>query len=63
MPVRTATDWEPYEISMVLMGVDAGAQVRSSKDIPTNPCVVVIDGLRITDADRLRSLRLALARF
>jgi len=62
MPVRTATDWEPYEISMVPMGADSGAQVRSSKDIPTNPCVVVSEP-RITDADRLRGLRLAQARY
>jgi len=58
MPVRTATDWEPYEISMVPMGADAGAQVRSSKDIPTNPCVVVADDSHLTDADRLRGMQL-----
>lgn len=63
IPVRLATDWEPYEISMVPMGADSGARVRSSKDIHTNPCLVVTSGQRITDADRQRSLRLAQARF
>ena len=41
LPVRLATDWEPYEISMVPMGADAGARVRASKDVDTNPCVIV----------------------
>lgn len=41
LPVRLATDWEPYEISMVPMGADAGARVRASKDVDTNPCEVV----------------------
>jgi hypothetical protein len=63
MPVRLATDWEPYEISMVPMGADSGARVRSSKDIDTNPCVIVLCGPRISDADRHRSFRLAQARF
>lgn len=45
MPVRLATDWEPYEISMVPMGADAGARTRSSKDVETNPCVIVPRGL------------------
>jgi len=39
--VMLATDWEPYEISMVPMGADAGARTRSSKEISTNPCVIV----------------------
>lgn len=63
MAVRLATDWEPYEISMVPIGADSGARVRSSKDIPTNPCLVVLSGQSITDADRMRGLRLAQARF
>lgn len=41
LPVRTAIDWEPYEISMVPIGADSGARVRSSKDVETNPCEVV----------------------
>lgn len=62
MPVRLATDWEPYEISMVPMGSDAGARVRSSKDVPTNLCVIVAHGASAQDADRHRRLRLAKAR-
>jgi HK97 family phage prohead protease len=38
IPVRTATDWEPYEISLVPMPADAAAQVRSGKAVPTHPC-------------------------
>lgn len=64
MPVRTAIDWEPYEISMVPMGADSGARVRSSKDVETNPCVLVRTepAAVTTDADRARRLRLASAR-
>lgn len=58
--VRIATDWEPYEISMVPMGADAGARTRSAKDVETNPCVIVRSGL--SDADRARNFRLAMAR-
>jgi hypothetical protein len=36
-PVYRAVDWEPYEISMVPMGADAGAGVRSAAAI-TNHC-------------------------
>lgn len=61
IPTRTATDWEPYEISMVPMPADAGAQVRSGDKSNTNQCVIVraFD----SDADRFRALRLARARF
>lgn len=61
MPTRVATDWEPYEISMVPMGADSRAQVRSSKDVPTNLCVVVRRDSVVTDADRMRRLRFAQA--
>lgn len=38
-PVYRAVDWEPYEISMVPMGADAGAGVRSADAATTtNPC-------------------------
>lgn len=37
IPVYRAEDWEPYEISMVPMGADAGAGVRSA-NVQTNPC-------------------------
>jgi hypothetical protein len=61
LPVRTAIDWEPYEISMVPMPADAGAQIRSGDKSNTNQCLIVRSvGV---DADRLRALRLARARF
>jgi hypothetical protein len=62
LPIRLATDWEPYEISMVPIGADARAQVRSSKDIPVNPCVIVRDLAALTDADIELSLGLVRAR-
>lgn len=31
LPIRTATDWEPYEVSMVPMPADAGAQTRGAQ--------------------------------
>lgn len=69
LPIRLATDWEPYEVSLVPMGADSKAQVRSSKDVPTNPCVIVlargedsVGALSTADADRLRRLRLARVR-
>jgi hypothetical protein len=36
-PVYRAVDWEPYEISMVPIGADAGAVTRSGGGM-TNPC-------------------------
>ena len=62
LPVRVATDWEPFEISMVPMGADSGARVRNSNAVETNPCVIVRCALDHLDADRLRALRLAQAR-
>ncbi len=59
LPTRLATDWEPYEISMVPMPADAGAQVRAGDKSHTKPCVIVP---RTDDADRLRRFRLAMAR-
>jgi hypothetical protein len=50
LPVRLATDWEPYEISLVPMGADAGAGVRTSSTLTP------------ADADRARRLRLASVR-
>ena len=35
-PVYRATDWEPYEISIVPMGADPGGKVRAAGE--TNPC-------------------------
>ncbi|MDP1570347.1 MAG: HK97 family phage prohead protease [Vicinamibacterales bacterium] len=55
VPVRLAVDWEPHEISMVPMGADAGARVRASKDVETNPCVVVVRaGLQDEDLALMR---------
>lgn len=42
VPVMRATDWEPYEISLVPMGADAGAGVRS-EGAETNPCTFVLE--------------------
>lgn len=43
IPVRTAIDWEPFEISAVPIPADAGAQVRAEDrdKVATNPCVIV----------------------
>jgi hypothetical protein len=59
MPVRTAIDWEPFEISMVPMGADAGARVRAADKALLNPCLITRAS---DDAERSRRLRLALAR-
>lgn len=40
IPTRTATDWEPYEVSMVPMPADFGAKVRNGDKSDTNPCVI-----------------------
>ncbi len=62
LPIRLATDWEPYEISLTPMGADNGAKMRSSKDVPTHLCVLVRAELAgIADADRARRLRFARA--
>lgn len=59
LPVRTATDWEPFEVSMVPMPIDVGGRTRSVDATQVHPCVIVT---RITDADRRRQLELANAR-
>lgn len=40
-PVRTATDWEPFEVSMVPIPADAGAKVRGAESSDANPCEIV----------------------
>lgn len=40
LPVRTAVDWEPYEVSLVPMPADIGATTRGGKST-TNQCVIV----------------------
>lgn len=52
--VRLAIDWEPYEVSLVPMGADAGAKVRSLKDIETYRCVIERTGTTLTETDRRR---------
>jgi hypothetical protein len=44
LPVRNAIDWEPYEVSMVPMGADVGARVRSGDNVQTYPCVLITRG-------------------
>lgn len=63
IPTRLATDWEPFEISMVPMPADYKSQVRAGDKSGTTPCVIVPCGYERTleDADRLRRLRLAAA--
>lgn len=68
MRVLSAVDWEPYEISIVPMGADAGAQVkRAGTDPAAVTCDVVsadaddLTPLSTEDADRMRHLRLARA--
>lgn len=41
IPTRTAVDWEPFEVSIVPMPADVGAQVRAADKTNTNPCVIV----------------------
>lgn len=42
LPVYRATDWEPMELSLVPIGADAGAGVRSQeKDRASYPCEVI----------------------
>lgn len=48
LPVRTAIDWEPYEISLVPMPADPGAQTRDGKPekptLRTYPCQIITRG-------------------
>jgi hypothetical protein len=59
---RTAIDWEPYEVSMVPLPADAGAQTRGATDTQWHPCVIVRAQVDSHDADRMRRLRLARVR-
>lgn len=38
-PVYRAVDWEPYEISIVPVGADAGAMVHARSHVATNTCI------------------------
>lgn len=49
-PTRTAVDWEPFEVSVVPMPADVGAQMRDGKSsVPTHPCLIT-RGVEPTDA-------------
>lgn len=63
MEIREVIDWEPFEISMVPMGADVGARVRSSREVPTHNCLLLAGEQERTtqDADRNRRWRLAMA--
>jgi hypothetical protein len=41
LPVRLATDWEPFEVSLVPIPADVAASVRGQKPADTNPCEIV----------------------
>lgn len=45
IPVRTAVDWEPFEISMVPMPADNAAKVRSQDTTLAHPCVIETRGV------------------
>lgn len=42
LPVRLATDWEPFEVSMVPIPADAAAATRGAKLADTNQCEIEI---------------------
>ena len=46
---RRAVDWEPYEISAVPMGADAGAHFRDAAET-RQPCLIVTPGAKETRA-------------
>jgi hypothetical protein len=41
LPIRTAVDWEPFEVSMVPIPADAGAKARDGKTVDVNACQLV----------------------
>lgn len=51
MEVRTAKDWEPYEISLVPIPADAGASVRSGQETRSTSCVVQLTATAWVNAD------------
>src|SRR5690606_27065274 len=40
-PVFRATDWEPHEVSLVTVGADAGAVIRSAPGAALNTCTLI----------------------
>jgi len=60
LPVRKATDWEPFEISMVPIPADAGAAVRGERPkVETNSCEVVIRKEKHMENDELPAQTIA----
>jgi hypothetical protein len=57
LPVRTAVDWEPFELSMVPLPADRGAHVRA-EDLKALGHRCLVTSI-ITDADRNRALTFA----
>ena len=58
LPIRLATDWEPYELSFVPIAADIGARVRE-RAFERNSCIVIgarVDSSREADAARLARL-------
>jgi len=51
IPVRTAVDWEPYEVSMVPMPADVGARVRNH-EVETNSCLIIRKENAVADPAR-----------
>jgi len=41
LPIRLATDWEPFEVSMVPIPADAAAATRGARPVDTNQCEIV----------------------
>jgi hypothetical protein len=44
VPVRTAIDWEPFEVSMVPIPADPGAKTRGEAPADSNECEIVTRG-------------------
>ncbi len=55
IPTFRATDWQPYEISAVAMGADAGAGFRSADTNP-NPCNFISQEITRMDPEEIKRL-------
>jgi hypothetical protein len=60
LPTRTAVDWEPFEVSLVPMPADPGAQVRNGNELQFEPCEIV---RAMTDDERRERLERAKREF
>lgn len=54
IPVYTAVDWEPFEVSMVPVGADATAGVRAEADDEKNPCIFMKRGAAVAKPEALK---------